>query len=237
RVIAVVVQVSSRKISRPPRLVCALRHASRRSATSGRCCSLACTVFFEADALGGEEARQHRLVGCHAVRAKQTPGDRTGRQIVLLAPQLQEPVPVRLQHRTAVPAGWQSCRAARLLERAHPTNRARDPHPENPRRLVPRKTVLNDSLDHPNPKSLSMRHPCRPPPGHKDESRFALLGNPFRLSSTPTRSNSKYRAVSRRWLPCCEGGDDLPRRRRDCSGDIQRGWPVQDRAKRNNLRT
>jgi hypothetical protein len=45
---------------------------------------------------------------------------------------------VRLQHGTPVPAGRQSRRAARLIERLHPTDRARDPNPENSRRLVPR---------------------------------------------------------------------------------------------------
>jgi uncharacterized protein with HEPN domain len=35
-----------------------------------------------------------------------------------------------------------------------------------------------------------MRHPCRPPPGHKDESRFARLGNPLRFNSSTTRSKS-----------------------------------------------
>ena len=37
----------------------------------------------------------------------------------------------------------------------HPTNCARDTDPEDPRRLVPRKTVLYHGLDHPNAKSLS----------------------------------------------------------------------------------
>jgi hypothetical protein len=57
-------------------------------------------------------------------------------------PQFQEPVPIRLEHGTSVPAGRQSRRAARFLERLHPT----DPDPKNPRRLVPRKTVLNHGL-------------------------------------------------------------------------------------------
>src|SRR6185437_12685839 len=61
------------------KVLLARRHVSRRSATSGRSCSLARTVFFEADPLGGEKARQHRLVGFHAVSAKQTLGDRIER--------------------------------------------------------------------------------------------------------------------------------------------------------------
>jgi hypothetical protein len=64
----------------------------------------------------------------------------------------------------------------------NPTDRARDPDPENPHRFVPRQTVFNDSLDHLNAKSLSMRHPSRPPPGRKDESRFYPLGNPLRFN-------------------------------------------------------
>jgi hypothetical protein len=34
-----------------------------------------------------------------------------------------------------------------------------------------------------------MRHPRRPPPGHKDESRFAPFGNPLRFNSISTRSS------------------------------------------------
>lgn len=62
--------------------------------------------FFEADPLGGEEARQHRLVSFHAVRTKQALSNRIKRQIVLLAPQFQEPIPVRLStERRSPPVG------------------------------------------------------------------------------------------------------------------------------------
>jgi hypothetical protein len=85
-------------------------------------------------------------------------------RVVLLTPQFP-----------SVPAGRQSRPPARLFERLHPMDRARDPDPENPRRLVPRKTVLNHGLDHPNAKSLSMPHPRQPPPGLEDESCFAPI--------------------------------------------------------------
>ncbi|WP_187436056.1 hypothetical protein [Bradyrhizobium hipponense] len=99
-------------------------------------------------------ARQHRLVSFHAVRAKQTLGDRIERQIVLIAPQFREPIPVRPQHGTPVPPvgkGVVRCVTSNALTQrialAIPTRKIRAA-------LVPRKTVLNNSLDHPNPKRL-----------------------------------------------------------------------------------
>jgi hypothetical protein len=61
----------------------------------------------------------------------------------------------------------------------HPADRACDSDPEYSRRLVPRKAVLDNGLDHPNAKSLSMCHPRRPPLGRKDESCSARFGNPL----------------------------------------------------------
>lgn len=97
---------------------------------------------------------------------------------------------MRLQHRTPVPACRQRRRPPHLLERAHPTDRARNTDPENPGRLVPRKAIFNDSLDHPNAKSLSMCHPRPLPHGRKDESCFGRFGKPGRFNSTPTRSSA-----------------------------------------------
>src|SRR5260370_2210863 len=62
RAMLVEVPVSSRKTSRAgSRPGCSAFQAARASATSGRSCSLACTIFFKADALGGEETPHRPL--------------------------------------------------------------------------------------------------------------------------------------------------------------------------------
>src|SRR3546814_9407671 len=78
--------------------------AARAAATSGRSCSEANTLFFEADALTGEEPAQHPGVGLDAMLGQQPLGHRRQRQIGLGLDQRQQPGPMRRQPRAAVPA-------------------------------------------------------------------------------------------------------------------------------------
>src|SRR5229473_2578359 len=71
RAMAVLVPVSSMNTSRAgSRSGCAAIQAARAAATSGRSCSLACTIFFEADVLGGEEPPYRAIADMLAARGK-----------------------------------------------------------------------------------------------------------------------------------------------------------------------
>src|ERR1044071_2106796 len=68
RAMLVAVPVSSMKTSRfGSRVACSAFHPVRAAAMSGRSCSAACTIFFEADALGGEEPPYRAVADMDAV--------------------------------------------------------------------------------------------------------------------------------------------------------------------------
>src|SRR4030088_2006915 len=71
RAMLVEVPVSSMNTSRAgSRSGCAAIQAARAAATSGRSCSLACTIFFEADVFGGEEPPHRAIADRLAARGK-----------------------------------------------------------------------------------------------------------------------------------------------------------------------
>src|SRR5713226_8766713 len=96
------VPVSSRKTSRAgSRAGCSAFQAARASATSGRSCSLACTIFFKADALGGKEP-PHRPVADMQTASGQLGADLFQRQIWNRRDPRQQPSPLALQPRAVV---------------------------------------------------------------------------------------------------------------------------------------
>src|SRR5579863_2252772 len=91
RAMLVVVPVSSRKTSRAgSRSGCAAIHAARAAATSGRSCSLACTIFLEADVLGGKEP-PHRPVADMLAASGKFGADLLQRQVGNRGDPLQQP--------------------------------------------------------------------------------------------------------------------------------------------------
>src|SRR5215472_10616628 len=102
RAILVAVPVSSMKTSFLGSSLCwrAVFQWCRALATSGRCCSAACTVFFKADAVAVVKSpdRTHRRLNpmlCQAL------ADLLQRQIGLLGDQRQQPARMRRQWRAA----------------------------------------------------------------------------------------------------------------------------------------
>src|SRR5437016_847697 len=97
RAMLVLVPVSSMKTrcagSSEPRLA---RHSSRAAATSGRSCSAACTVFFEADAVPVVEAPDRAHRDLETALAQPAP-DLLERQVGLFADQTEQPIAVRRQ--------------------------------------------------------------------------------------------------------------------------------------------
>src|SRR5438105_4731960 len=97
RAMAVLVPVSSMNTSRAgSRSGCAAIQAARAAATSGRCCSLACTIFFKADALGGKEP-PHRPVADLFAAAGKLGTDLLQRQVGNRGDPFQEPRTLILQ--------------------------------------------------------------------------------------------------------------------------------------------
>src|SRR3954468_952157 len=97
RAMLVLVPVSSMKTrwagSSEPRLA---RHSSRAAATSGRSCSAACTVFFEADAVPVVEPPDRAPRDLDAALA-QTATDLLERQVGRFGDKTEQPFAVRRQ--------------------------------------------------------------------------------------------------------------------------------------------
>src|SRR6266545_4708738 len=104
RAIAVEVPVSSMNTSRAgSRAGCSSFQAARASATSGRSCSLACTIFFEADALGSKEPPYRSIPDMLAPLGK-LGADLLQRQVGHRGDPLQEPDPLVFQSRFVIAA-------------------------------------------------------------------------------------------------------------------------------------
>src|SRR5712691_10452899 len=98
------VPVSSINTSRAgSRVGCSSFQAARAAATSGRSCSLACTIFFEADALGSEKPPHRAIPDMDAAGGKFGP-DLLQRQVRNCRDPLQQPGPLALQPRIAIAA-------------------------------------------------------------------------------------------------------------------------------------
>src|ERR1700730_2469545 len=143
RAMLVVVPVSSRKTSRAgSRSGCSACQAARASATSGRSCSLACTIFFEADALGGEEP-PHRPVADMDAPVGQLGADLFQRQIWNRRDPRQQPSPLALQPRAVIAAHRFGDKPAALAPNPNPSDDRGDPHPKYRGRAPPRQATFN----------------------------------------------------------------------------------------------
>src|SRR5690242_11771654 len=116
--------------------------ATRAAAISGRSCSLACTIFFKADALGGEKP-PHRAIPDNLAAAGELATKLLKRQVCSLANPLQQPLPFLLQARAVVAAHRPVLQTTFRPPRIHPLNHRADRHLVPLCRLVARQTALN----------------------------------------------------------------------------------------------
>src|SRR6266849_2898478 len=139
RTILVLVPVSSMKTSllasRPD---CSAFHVGRASATSGRSCSMTCSVFFEADPMALEEPAdrglgrdQPKAIGYPLFKFHQG-------QVGLHRYKLQKPLRMGLQRRAALAPAPPRTDAPGLILQSYPAYRRRHAHSIKPRRFPPR---------------------------------------------------------------------------------------------------
>jgi hypothetical protein len=140
RTILVLVPVSSMKTSfLASRPSWSAFHFWRASATSGRSCSAARSVFFETDPMPLEEPAD-RSFGRD--QTKTFPGplfDLPQGEIGLLRHEFQQPVRMRLQRRAAPATTRLRTDAPGLIMQFRPAHRRRRAHPIKSRRLPPRR--------------------------------------------------------------------------------------------------
>ena len=167
RVILVDTDVSSMKTSRAgSRSGWPSNHASRRAATSGRCCSLACAVFFKGHSVTVEEAPDRARREGGAVFAAQPLGQFDQRDVHLCVDLRQDNVVKRLDTMGALIATLRlGAGRARRAPGANPADRTRNRHPEPLGGGPPRHPGF-DRHDQPDPQIFrqGLRHACWPPP-------------------------------------------------------------------------
>src|SRR5579862_975119 len=143
RAILVEVPVSSRKMSFPgSRRGWLAIHSSRARATSGRCCSAACTVFFEADAFGLEEA-PHRSVADLVTASRQLFADLLEREVRHRLDPMQQPHPLTLQPGVAIATHRLGRHTAGLALARDPIDHRRDAKPEQMGHLPTRQSAVH----------------------------------------------------------------------------------------------
>src|SRR5207244_1700229 len=112
------------------------------SATSGRSCSAACTIFFEADALGGKEPPHRAVADVDATLRKLGP-DLLQRQIRDCCDPLQQPGPLALQTRVVIATHRLGGGPAALAPNRHPIDNRCYPNPKHRRHSATRQTTQN----------------------------------------------------------------------------------------------
>src|SRR5580704_5015914 len=153
-------------------------HSVRAAATSGRSCSAARTVFFEADAMAVEEPPDRPKPCLVPAIIEQTALDFLQRQIGLAPHQLKQPLLMSLERRPALALVRFRRDAAGLPPPLRPPDRRRDSDHELLRRSRCRRSTLNH-VDHSNSQVGRIAH-RRPPQLKKaSESYSQPKGNPL----------------------------------------------------------
>jgi len=158
-IILVAQPVSSMKINLcGSRLAWPSRQRRRAAATSGRCCSLASTVFFIAEPHAQQKPRDRALAGLDAARQK-LDAKLVQRQIGLLLDPFLEPIGVGLKRR-APPARMRlGFGAALTAESLDPLDSRRGCDIEHIG-LRPRRPPLLSCTDKTHPKIVRISHRC-----------------------------------------------------------------------------
>src|SRR5262249_3680488 len=140
-------------------LGCSAFSAARSAATSGRSCSAACRVFFEGDVMTVEEAPDRADAGLLPPLGAQPRADLLQRQVRLRGDQVDEPLLVLLQRRTAVAGAGLGLHASGLPPSIHPSDGRRDAEVQDARHLTSALASL-DKLNrtHPEVFGVSLRH-------------------------------------------------------------------------------
>src|SRR5262249_12271462 len=128
-------------------LACPSAQVVRAAATSGRSCSTAHTLFFEADAVAVEEPPDRSNPGFLLALLQQAALDLLQRQVGFLPNQFKQPFLVLLQRRAALAFIGFGLKAAGLPPALHPADRRRIPDHKLSRRRTRRRATL-DHLDH-----------------------------------------------------------------------------------------
>ena len=137
------VPVSSIKTSREGSSIgWAARQAARAAATSGRSCSLACTIFFEADPLGGKETPHRPVADMDAASGKRRPDLLQG-QIGRRRDQRQQPLAFLSQTRAAIASHRPGDKPAFALPGVNPFDHRAHRNGKQTSRALSRQTALN----------------------------------------------------------------------------------------------
>src|SRR5216684_8224418 len=150
----------------------------RAAATSGRSCSAARTLFFEADAVAVEKPPNRPKPRLLLTFFEQTALDLFQCQVGLLPNQRKQPFLMLLQRRPALTLVGFGLKAAGLPPALRPADCRRIPnHKLSCRR--PRRRATFNNPDHSNSQIVRIPH-CQPPqPEKATESYSRLNGNPF----------------------------------------------------------
>src|SRR5919106_5080033 len=173
-------QVSSMKTSRSTgRFACRSRQSVRCSATSGRSCWAARSVFFEAQPLPIAEPPD-RSVANHQALLRQLPAQLFQAQVRRRRDPCQKPLAIRTDNpRPALPAHGLRRHTAGPTMWVNPADHTAYTDAEHRRGLMPAQARLN-RRHHPQAKIVRVRfHPCWPPPSQQLESQIPPSGNPY----------------------------------------------------------
>src|SRR6516225_4178697 len=158
RAILVAVPVSSIKTRcSGSSLACSPAQALRAAATSGRSCSAARMLFFEADAVAVKEPPDRPNPRFLLALLQQTALDLFQRQIRFLSHQCEQPFLMLIQRRPALALIGFSFKAAGLPPAPHPADRRRIPDDKLPCCGSCRRTAFNH-LDHSNSQIVRIPH-------------------------------------------------------------------------------
>jgi hypothetical protein len=175
----VLVQVSSTKTRRRGSMrPCRAFHCSRLRATSGRSCSLAHRLFFEAEASLPDEVPQRVIAGADAAPVE-FGQQRAQRQVRLPSDPGQDPVPVLRQGQRPLAAHRLGGNAAGLPVEPHPALHGGPTDPKAGRNFGANQARAK-RRHHPFPQVLRIwsTHSCRPPSSQPLESDVTPRRNP-----------------------------------------------------------
>src|SRR5229473_2353297 len=203
RTILVVTDVSSIKTRRFARKDdCSAFSSARAAATSGRSCSAACSVFFEADAVTLVEAPHRAGCGFQLLVGAKPRANLIERQIGLRRNEIEQPLAMLLKRRAGVAGPGLGFDAAGRRPAIDPADRSRGADVEQTPRLACALAGLHDR-DCPYAQILrvSLRHR---PPRRCRRRKQNLICAPQGIPCNCPDSHQAKTALGKRKAPPCE---------------------------------
>src|SRR5947208_4905479 len=160
---------------------CSAFNSARAAATSGRSCSAACSVFFEADAVTLVEAPHRACCSSQLLVGAKPYANLIERQVRLRRNKIEQPLAMLLQRRAGVAGPGLGFDASRRRPAFDPADRRRGTDVEH----TPRLACALAGLDHrhrPYTQILRVSLGHRPPPplpSEDSESDLRARGNPL----------------------------------------------------------